>query len=54
VAELCGSVLVGLAALPATVDPGDGWVARAAGRRGTVMESHVVSDLVTTLVAQIG
>jgi hypothetical protein len=50
VAELKCSVHIGLLAVPAAVDPGDGWVIRAVGRRGTVMESHALIDLAATLI----
>jgi hypothetical protein len=50
VAELKRSVYIGLFAVPAAADPGAGWVTRAVGGRGTVMESHALIDLVATLV----
>jgi hypothetical protein len=54
VAELARSVHIGLLAVPAAVDPGDGWVFWAFGRRGPVMESHGIADLATTLIGQFG
>jgi hypothetical protein len=54
VAELGRSVHIGLPTVPATVDPGDRWIAWAFGRRGPVMESHGIADLASTLIRQFG